>query len=79
MQPENNTEESGKIIEIASDGDVVLVVGLKEARIQVSPRSTMGASKPFSAMFSPEYKELRIRSAKISPSTYISLETNLRH
>jgi hypothetical protein len=54
MQPENNTEESGKIIEIASDGDVVLVVGLKEARIQVSPRSTMGASKPFSAMFSPE-------------------------
>lgn len=59
MQQENNTEESGKGIEIASDGDVVLVVGPNETRIRVSSRSMIGASKPFSAMFSPDWKEGR--------------------
>jgi hypothetical protein len=58
MQQDNNTEESGKVIEIASDGDVILVVG-SEARIRVSSRSLIRTSKPFSAMFSPEWKEGR--------------------
>ena len=48
---------SGREIEIASHGNIILVVGPKEARIRVSSRSMIGASKPFSAMFGPDWKE----------------------
>jgi hypothetical protein len=50
-------EEPGTVIDIASDGDVVLVVGPNRTRLRVSSRSLAGASKPFSAMFRPGWKE----------------------
>jgi hypothetical protein len=45
------------IIEIAADGDVILVVGPEEAKLRVHSLFLKAASKHFSAMFKLDWKE----------------------
>ncbi|KAF2183159.1 hypothetical protein K469DRAFT_690264 [Zopfia rhizophila CBS 207.26] len=44
-------------VEIAADGDVILVVGLEKVKLRVRSLFLKAASKPFSAMFGPGWKE----------------------
>jgi hypothetical protein len=43
--------------EITADGDVILVVGPEEVKLRVHSLFLRAASKPFSAMFGPYWKE----------------------
>ncbi|KAL2068131.1 hypothetical protein VTL71DRAFT_16229 [Oculimacula yallundae] len=45
------------IVNIAADGDVILVVGPEQVKLRVLSLFLKAASKPFSAMFGPEWKE----------------------
>ncbi|KAH6952129.1 hypothetical protein DER45DRAFT_543630 [Fusarium avenaceum] len=45
------------VIEIASDGDLILLVGPEESKFRVRSVLLMAASKPFSAMLGPHWKE----------------------
>jgi hypothetical protein len=45
------------IVEIAADGDVILVVGPEKVKLRVHSLFLKAASKPFSAMFGPDWKE----------------------
>ncbi|KAM0499108.1 hypothetical protein ACHAP8_005816 [Fusarium lateritium] len=45
------------IIDIAPDGDLILVVGPKKTKLRVRSTLLAAASKPFSAMLGPNWKE----------------------
>jgi BTB/POZ domain len=45
------------IVEIAADGDVILVVGPEKVKLRVHSLFLKVASKPFSVMFGPDWKE----------------------
>ncbi|EHK96442.1 hypothetical protein M7I_7836 [Glarea lozoyensis 74030] len=45
------------VINIAADGDVILVVGPEKMKLRVFSLFLKTASKPFSAMFGPDWKE----------------------
>ncbi|KAH7357230.1 hypothetical protein BKA65DRAFT_524386 [Rhexocercosporidium sp. MPI-PUGE-AT-0058] len=45
------------VVKIATDGDVILVVGPEKAKLRVLSLFLKAASKPFSAMFGPDWKE----------------------
>jgi hypothetical protein len=45
------------IVKIAADGDVILVVGPEKVKLRVHSLFLKEASKPFSAMFGPDWKE----------------------
>lgn len=45
------------IVEIAEDGDVILVVGPKKVKLRVHSRFLKVVSKPFSTMLGPDWKE----------------------
>jgi hypothetical protein len=45
------------IVKIAADGDVILVVGPEKVKLRVHSLFLKVASKPFSAMFGPDWKE----------------------
>ncbi|KAF4960489.1 hypothetical protein FSARC_10457 [Fusarium sarcochroum] len=45
------------VVQIAADGDLLLIVGPEETRIRVHSTSLMAASKPFSVMLGPHWKE----------------------
>ena len=45
------------VVNIATDGDVILVVGPEKAKLRVQSLFLKAASKPFSAMFGPDWKE----------------------
>jgi hypothetical protein len=45
------------IVKIAADGDVILVVGPEEVQLRVHSLFLKAASKPFSAMFGPDWRE----------------------
>lgn len=49
--------EPNTVIEIAPDGDLILVVGPEESKFRVRSILLMAASKPFSAMLGPHWKE----------------------
>jgi hypothetical protein len=49
--------EPNKNIEIAADGDVILVVGPNEVKLRVYSFFLKTASKPFLAIFKPHWKE----------------------
>lgn len=49
--------KSNTIIKIAADGDLVLTVGPEEVRLRVNSLFLKAASKPFSAMLGPDWKE----------------------
>jgi hypothetical protein len=44
-------------VQIAADGDVILVVGPEMVKLRVHSLFLKAASKPFSAMFGPDWKE----------------------
>ncbi|KAF5712283.1 hypothetical protein FMUND_8557 [Fusarium mundagurra] len=46
-----------QILEIVPDGDVILVVGPNKTKLRVKSMFLMAASKPFSAMLGPNWKE----------------------
>lgn len=45
------------IVEIASDGDLIVVVGSEETKLRVHSMLMMAVSKPFSVMLGPDWKE----------------------
>lgn len=45
------------VVKIAPDGDLILIVGPKKAKLCVHSMSLMAASKPFSVMLGPNWKE----------------------
>ncbi|KAI3573851.1 hypothetical protein IWW34DRAFT_634180 [Fusarium oxysporum f. sp. albedinis] len=45
------------VVEIASNGDLVLIVGPEETKLRVRSTLLMAASKPFSVMLGPDWKE----------------------
>ncbi|KAG5655665.1 hypothetical protein KAF25_009164 [Fusarium avenaceum] len=45
------------VVEIASDGDLILMVGPEELELRVRSILLMAVSKPFSAMLGPHWKE----------------------
>ncbi|KAA8572124.1 hypothetical protein EYC84_002042 [Monilinia fructicola] len=54
---ETDSSQSSEIIEIASDGDVIFVVGPEMVRFRVRSQSLRAVSKPFFAMLGPDWKE----------------------
>lgn len=58
METPNDTQ-TNTIVEIAPDGDLILIVGPEEAKLHVDSMMLRVASKPFSAMFGPNWKEGR--------------------
>jgi hypothetical protein len=50
-------EEPSTVVEIVSDGDVFLVVGRNKMKLRVSSLFLKVASRPFSALFGPDWKE----------------------
>ncbi|PTB51909.1 hypothetical protein M431DRAFT_522865 [Trichoderma harzianum CBS 226.95] len=56
MENPNDTQ-TNTIVEIAPDGDLILIVGPEEAKLHVDSTLLRAASKPFSAMFRPDWKE----------------------
>ncbi|OBS22796.1 hypothetical protein FPOA_09123 [Fusarium poae] len=52
--PDPNTD---KVIEIDPDGDIILLVGPDKTKLRVRSILLMAASKPFSAMLGPQWKE----------------------
>ncbi|KAL7909984.1 hypothetical protein GGI35DRAFT_468975 [Trichoderma velutinum] len=49
--------QTNTIVEIAPDGDLILIVGPEEAKLHVHSALLRTVSKPFSAMFGPAWKE----------------------
>ena len=47
------------LVDIAADGDVILVVGPEKIRLRVHSLNLKATSKPFSAMLGPIWKEGR--------------------
>ena len=45
------------VVEIVADGDVILVVGPEKVKLRVHSLFLKAASRPFSAMFGPDWKE----------------------
>ncbi|KUJ21312.1 uncharacterized protein LY89DRAFT_577242 [Mollisia scopiformis] len=45
------------VVKIAADGDVILVVGPEKVKLRVHSLFLKAASKPFSVMFGPDWKE----------------------
>lgn len=54
-EPRDNT--SSMVVDIAAGGDVILVVGPEKAKLRVQSLFLKAASKPFSAMFGPDWAE----------------------
>jgi hypothetical protein len=54
-EPRDNTPSM--VVNIATDGDVILVVGPEKAKLRVQSLFLKAASKPFPAMFGPDWKE----------------------
>ena len=56
---ESRDNEQSRIVEIVADGDVILVVGLEKLKLRAHSLFLKTASRPFSAMFGPDWKEGR--------------------
>ncbi|KAH7407173.1 hypothetical protein BKA64DRAFT_408839 [Cadophora sp. MPI-SDFR-AT-0126] len=54
---EPRDDKSSTVVNIAVDGDVILVVGPEKAKLRVLSLFLKAASKPFSAMFGPDWRE----------------------
>jgi len=55
------------VVNIAADGDVILVVGPEKVKLRVHSLFLKAASKPFSAMFGPNWKEGHIIRGRDGP------------
>ena len=49
--------EQSTIVEIIADGDVILIVGPEKLKLRVHSLFLKAVSRPFSAMFGPDWKE----------------------
>ncbi|KAL6825177.1 hypothetical protein V8C40DRAFT_245748 [Trichoderma camerunense] len=58
MEDPNDTQ-TNTIVEIAPEGDLILIVGPEKAKLRVRSMFLRAVSKPFSAMFRPDWKEGR--------------------
>jgi len=54
---ELSDNKQSTIVEIVADGDVILVVGPEKVKLRVHSLFLMAASRPFTAMLGPEWKE----------------------
>ncbi|KAL3479211.1 hypothetical protein BJX99DRAFT_255740 [Aspergillus californicus] len=52
-------DKIGPAVDIAADGDLILVVGPENIRLRVYSLTLKSTSKPFSAMLGPDWKEGR--------------------
>ncbi|KAK0118388.1 hypothetical protein ONS95_012677 [Cadophora gregata] len=50
-------DKSSTVVDIAANGDVILVVGPEMVKLRVLSLILKAASKPFSAMFGPDWNE----------------------
>jgi len=50
-------KEQSTVVEIVADGDVILIVGPEKLKLRVHSLFLKAASRPFSAMFGPDWKE----------------------
>lgn len=64
---EGNEQVDGAVINIAADGDIILVVGPAKLKIRVQSLILTAVSKPFSAMLGPNWKEGRQKHAADAP------------
>ncbi|KAF2495477.1 hypothetical protein BU16DRAFT_390775 [Lophium mytilinum] len=70
MATEDADQSSTAVVEIARNGNVILVVGPRERRLQVCSTVLKNASKYFNAMFGPHFSEgqdLRVARPKEVP------------
>ena len=49
--------EQSAVVEIIADGDVILIVGPEKMKLRVHSLFLKAVSRPFSAMFGPDWKE----------------------
>ncbi|KAH7019591.1 hypothetical protein EDB80DRAFT_600972 [Ilyonectria destructans] len=49
--------QTNTVVEIAPDGDLILIVGPEETKLHIHSMLLIAVSKPFSAMFGPDWKE----------------------
>lgn len=49
--------QTNEVIEVAPDGDLILIVGPEETKLLVHSMLLRAVSKPFSVMFGPDWKE----------------------
>jgi len=54
---ELSENQQSTVVKIAAGGDVILVVGPEKVKLRVHSLFLKTASKPFSAMFGPDWKE----------------------
>ncbi|CZT07043.1 uncharacterized protein RAG0_12649 [Rhynchosporium agropyri] len=54
---ESRDNEPSTVVNIAADGDVILVVGPEKVKLRVLSLFLKAASEPFHAMFGPDWKE----------------------
>jgi hypothetical protein len=70
MEGEIDNHEQDRVMEVAPDGDVVLVVGQECLRLMVSSQCLRAASKIFSAMLKTETLFTASPSARIYAATF---------
>lgn len=75
MENARDTQTS-KVVEIAPDGDLILIVGPEEAKLLVHSMLLRAVSKPFSVMFRPDWKEGRDMLNRDGPAELLLPEDN---
>jgi hypothetical protein len=68
--------QTNTVVEIAPDGDLFLIVGPEETKLRVRSMLLMAASKPFSVMFGPNWKEGHDMLDRDGPSELLLSEDN---
>lgn len=75
MENARDTQTS-KVVEIAPDGDLILIVGPEEAKLLVHSMLLRAVSKPFSVMFRPDWKEGQDMLNRDGPAELLLPEDN---
>jgi len=75
MENTKDEKQNGDV-DIAPDGDLILVVGPDETKFRVSSALLMAASKPFSAMLGQNWKEGHSMRSRDEPYHSYLLEDN---
>jgi hypothetical protein len=68
--------QTNTVVEIAPDGDLILIVGPEEAKLLVHSMLLKAVSKPFSVIFRPDWKEGRDLLDRDGPAELLLPEDN---
>lgn len=66
-EEELRDNKQSTIVEIVADGDVILVVGPEKLKLRIHSLFLKAASRPFSVMFGPGWKEGNIFFGRDGP------------